>query len=336
MAMRTVITTLVGFLLTLLAILATASADVRNTGRGPTILETVPVGNLTENAIGANILVISLPELTGEYEEGQHKTVLLDPADWAFRVETVYLRLSGDLKAGQTDFFAIQPQLEVGISSNPNGFVSIYSQEGEGVLAADILLSVPVPGLDEFLVEEPGYITVYFPPLFGAPPMTIPPSMSIDEAQLVLYGEVIESATLLVEIDIKPGRHPNSINLKSRGVIPVAILTTDEFDATTVDPNTVELAGAGVAIRGKGKLRARKKDVDKDGDLDLLVHVKTKDLDIEPGTTAVTLTGETYDGTPIEGSDDIVIISKRLLGTQPAPAIPNRRRYRFWRWANWR
>jgi hypothetical protein len=41
------------------------------------------------------------------------------------------------------------------------------------------------------------------------------------------------------EIDIKPGSFPNSINPRSKGVIPVAILTTDTFDATTVDPLSV-------------------------------------------------------------------------------------------------
>ena len=45
--------------------------------------------------------------------------------------------------------------------------------------------------------------------------------------------------TITVAIDIKPGSFPNSINPKSRGVIPVAILTTDSFDATTVDSTTV-------------------------------------------------------------------------------------------------
>jgi hypothetical protein len=42
--------------------------------------------------------------------------------------------------------------------------------------------------------------------------------------------------SVAVPIDIKPGSFPNSINPQSKGVIPVAILTTDTFDATTVDP----------------------------------------------------------------------------------------------------
>jgi hypothetical protein len=38
------------------------------------------------------------------------------------------------------------------------------------------------------------------------------------------------TGVIVVAIDIKPGSWPNSINLRSRGVIPVAILTTDSFE----------------------------------------------------------------------------------------------------------
>jgi hypothetical protein len=69
-----------------------------------------------------------------------------------------------------------------------------------------------------------------------------------------------------VYIDIKPGSYPNSVNLGSQGVIPVGILSSVDFDATQVDPDTVALAGAGVAIRGKGNgLLAHEEDVNGDG-----------------------------------------------------------------------
>ena len=62
-----------------------------------------------------------------------------------------------------------------------------------------------------------------------------------------------------VDIDIKPGSDPNSINLKSKGVVPVAVLTTPDFDAATVDPATVEFAGA-------SPVRWTMEDVDGDTD----------------------------------------------------------------------
>ncbi len=112
-------------------------------------------------------------------------------------------------------------------------------------------------------------------------------------------------------IDIKPGSYPNELNLSSHGLIPVAILTTEYFDATTVDPDTVVLAGSGVAVRGKGsKLMAHEEDVNGDSLLDLIVQLETENLDPESFQDGyAVLTGQTYNGVPIEGQDEITIVS---------------------------
>jgi len=106
-----------------------------------------------------------------------------------------------------------------------------------------------------------------------------------------------------VEIDIKPGSDPNSINLGSKGVVPVAVLTTDDFDAGSVDPTTVKFAGA-------LPLRWAMEDVDGDGDMDLLFHFKTQELGLNGDSTEATLTGTTTDGTPIQGTDTVNIVPK--------------------------
>jgi hypothetical protein len=119
-----------------------------------------------------------------------------------------------------------------------------------------------------------------------------------------------------VQIDIKPGSDPpNPINPGSNGLIPVAILTTETFDAAWVDPSTVTLAGQDVAVRGKAeKLMERLEDVDADGDLDLLVQVETQSDDSVDAlweSGFVTLTGNLFDefeSTPIEGEDEIIIV----------------------------
>jgi hypothetical protein len=46
-----------------------------------------------------------------------------------------------------------------------------------------------------------------------------------------------------VDIDIEPWRDTNLIFLKSKGFVSVAILTTEDFDATKVDPETVRETG---------------------------------------------------------------------------------------------
>jgi len=104
-------------------------------------------------------------------------------------------------------------------------------------------------------------------------------------------------------IDIKPGSDPNSINLKSKGVVPVAVLTTDLFDAATVDPDTVQLEGVDA-------VKWTMDDVDGDGDLDLLLHFSTQELAVvlDAFSTEATLSGETYDGETFSGTDSVRIV----------------------------
>lgn len=117
------------------------------------------------------------------------------------------------------------------------------------------------------------------------------------------------TATLTeVPIDIKPGSDPNSINLGSEGVVPVAILTTPDFDAATVDPLTVELQGSTVRLKGKSGNAGSLEDVDGDGDLDLVVQIYTEALELSPGDTEAVLTAYTYSGLMVTGSDFIRVV----------------------------
>jgi hypothetical protein len=116
------------------------------------------------------------------------------------------------------------------------------------------------------------------------------------------------SQVIQVALDIKPGTDPNKINLGSKGVIPVAILSDANFDATTVLPMSVELAGAGVAVRGDEPLVCGE-DIDADGDVDLVLQVEATEFDPGPDFDQgyVTLTGVAGDGTVIEGEDYVII-----------------------------
>jgi hypothetical protein len=85
------------------------------------------------------------------------------------------------------------------------------------------------------------------------------------------------AVVLWVDIDIKAGSDPNSINCTNdRGVIPVAILTTADFDATAVDHTTVMFEGAAETHVDKktGLPRRHEEDVDSDGDRDLVFHFR--------------------------------------------------------------
>lgn len=122
------------------------------------------------------------------------------------------------------------------------------------------------------------------------------------------FNEILTEPNILeleAVIDIKPGSDVNSINLKSKGVVPVAILTTDDFDALAVDSESIMFAGA-------YPVRWQIEDVDGDGDDDILLHFKTADMtDLSPGSIEAILTGSTLEGVPFSGLDSVNIVPRK-------------------------
>jgi hypothetical protein len=106
-------------------------------------------------------------------------------------------------------------------------------------------------------------------------------------------------------IDIKPGSFPNSINPRSRGKTPVAILTTGNFDATTANPTTLRFGPTGTEA---APVRSALSDVDGDGDIDLILHFSTQATRIKCGDVSALLTGKTFGGQAIQGSDSIATV----------------------------
>lgn len=109
-----------------------------------------------------------------------------------------------------------------------------------------------------------------------------------------------------VDVDIHPGSDPNSVNPRSRGVIPFAILTTPWFDAATVDPGSVAF-GPNAAVPTHASLE----DADGDGDLDLVLQVRTQETGIACGDTSAALTGLTLAGQAIVGADGVRTVGCR-------------------------
>lgn len=131
---------------------------------------------------------------------------------------------------------------------------------------------------------------------------------AVGENDLALWHLTLPRAALEVGIDIKPGSYPNSINLTSNGSVPVAILSSSTFDATSVDPTTVTLAESGARLRGNGTPMASAEDVNGDGRADLVVHVATRDLQLTQTDTEAVLTGRTFSGIAVRGTDTIRIV----------------------------
>ena len=105
-----------------------------------------------------------------------------------------------------------------------------------------------------------------------------------------------------VVIDIKPGSVPNSVNVKSKGVLPVALLSTPEFaDPSAVDVTSARFGPVGATAVHGGHIE----DVNDDGNFDLVLHFKTLETGIACGDTAASLTGTTLGGQAIRGTDSV-------------------------------
>jgi hypothetical protein len=114
-----------------------------------------------------------------------------------------------------------------------------------------------------------------------------------------------------VDIDIKPSDALNKINLSAKGLLPVAVLTTPDFDASNFRPEMAHLSDAAIALScvGAEAVRWNYSDVNRDGQLDLVFLFRTQDLNLTASSTAATLMAHgTYNSTVthIEGTDSVL------------------------------
>jgi len=142
---------------------------------------------------------------------------------------------------------------------------------------------------------------------------------------------------LAVAVDIKLGSCRNPLNVKSKGVLPVAILGTEDFDVNSIDVVSVRLAGVGAVRSAYGDVAGPVSDGNEcecseegpDGYIDLTVKFRTAEVveelvkthgDLIDGEVlALPLTGVLSDGSPIEGADCV-----RIIGKVPRPLAAKR------------
>jgi len=116
------------------------------------------------------------------------------------------------------------------------------------------------------------------------------------------------TSAIIVAIDVRPGNSQNPINLKANGVLPVAILSTDTFDATTVNPETARLSGSLVNVKPRGKPQFHKADVNGDKVEDIVLQFEIDKLELSVSDEQVTLTAQTSSGQHIRGVDAVRIV----------------------------
>jgi len=115
-----------------------------------------------------------------------------------------------------------------------------------------------------------------------------------------------------VDIDIKPGNKRNVINPRSKGGIWVAVLSDTDPESPFDPSSQVDIPTVEFGPDGAKATRYKVKDINKDGLGDLLLRFKIQKTGIACGDTEATLTGETFDGLIISGTDSI-----KTVGCKP-------------------
>ncbi len=123
-------------------------------------------------------------------------------------------------------------------------------------------------------------------------------------AAVVASSSLAASQALQVSIDVKPGDTPTTLERERGGHLPVAILSTAQFDALTVDPATVRVGPTGTEAEPARTMRS---DVNGDDRVDLQLLVRMQDLQISCATKVIKVTGKTMTGTDIEGSEAVTV-----------------------------
>jgi hypothetical protein len=138
------------------------------------------------------------------------------------------------------------------------------------------------------------------------------------------FGSIPELSALRVSVDIKPQSCPNPLNVYSEGVLPIAILGSEEFDVNTIDAVSVRLNGVAPIRHNYEDVTAPVVDANDcncttdgpDGYVDLILKFDKQAIvdtlgDVNDGDIlTLTVEGVLTDETPIEGSDCVSVIGK--------------------------
>jgi hypothetical protein len=183
------------------------------------------------------------------------------------------IEMSHPLKSGDTHDISLNPGSTVG-------------------LRVTLRLLAPIPG-------PPGMAGLSVPT-----DTTLPAAGSGSNYELVK----IASQVIQAKIDIKPGSRVNSINRDSEGKIPVAIVSTSDFNAPAlVDRSSLTFGRTGDE-RSLAFCNAGSEDVNGDGIPDLVCHFTTKLAEFQPGDDSGVLKGHTTDGTIFTAKDSVRIV----------------------------
>ena len=128
-------------------------------------------------------------------------------------------------------------------------------------------------------------------------------------ATQIVINRVLNSTP--IEVDVWPLVPPeyNLVNVRSHGLLPVAILTSADVKATDIDVDSLRFGR--LQAKPRSVPRAHLIDLNWDGKRDLLVHFRTNETGIACGDTEARLVGLTKGATHVAGADVVVPVPCR-------------------------
>ena len=234
--------------------------------------------------------------------------------------------LSNPPGSAPVDFIPDLP-LPIGIAVNSSGevfvahygFGNISKWSPDGVPVGDLITGLWRPLYLEFDSFDNAVIAEYT--AFRA--IQVDPSGTVI-AQVLLSERPVGVAICRAGLqppqgpgcDIKSGSDPNSVNPRSQGVIPVAILGSSGFDASEIDPATVSFGPHGAAPAHEEMIHHE--DVNADGMIDAVFHFRTPETGIVHGDTEACISWMTFAGDAFTCCDEIRTVpphGRRALAT---------------------
>lgn len=253
-------------------------------------------------------------------------------ADGSVTVNGVIGTLAGPM-ANDVDLYAFYARkddvlvIDIDGAYKPNGptrlsvdtYLTLFSPDLK-VLRANDDKALPVDDgsehrrdayIDNFKVEKDG---IYYVGVTAFPRMLVDGGAIYDRGALRYNGDYrltisgVSPEVRQINIDIKPGGGAVApINPKSKGGIPVALLSSDDFDALKVDFASLTFGSTGdersLQRCGKGG-----EDVNSDGRLDLVCHFETQATRFGATDLEGIVKGKGGDGMRFEGRGLLKVI----------------------------
>ncbi len=204
------------------------------------------------------------------------------PAEQSFTVQTM-----DDLKfeGGETVVLWLNDPVGAPLAVPFEARIDIVDDEAHNPALIDDFEQPP------YLWDSSSNVSLSNPEIAAGDPMALPGQGAFEHVLSVEAQSLIP-----VEIDVQ-GRLCN----QGSGVVSVVLLTTGDFDATTVDHTTAMLGNARETHVDKktGEPRRHEEDADGDGDIDLVFHFRFEETGLPCDSVVTPFTGWTFDGQPV-------------------------------------